>query len=476
MEPQALGRLLRQSREAKELTLDEVERALRIRRRILESFELGEFILPEFAPIQLRGFIRNYARYLGLEEDRILTFYEEALEELTYGGSSLGGRRRRRARGREKPARGRDKARVGRAQTNGGMGNGYPGGMGNGGTSSSIPDDRPRGGFGRAVLRLVLALAAIALIVVGAAEALRSVDGDFVFPWDQPPPDDMLVVGVPTSVPTFTPLPMQPSPTATIGLPLQPAFTGQGVLVSIEIAQRGYMRIAADGVQQYAGLARPGDAFEVSANNEVTITAGNAEGLRVVYNGQPQPIFGDRGQAVDLTFTTTRVNIVTGPGFDPTPIASATPIPSPTPNDGALIALLTPTSDFTPVAALPTALPLVSPFIPTSTLPVEGGAAVVDAPRLDGGGSGAQITQDTPTPLPGVMPLIPPTDAPLVGSPTPLPLPSQTVMPSFTPSPLPSLTVTPSNTPVPTDTPIPSPTAILPLRQVIPGATPTKVR
>jgi hypothetical protein len=475
MEPQALGRLLRQSREAKDRTLDEAERALRIRRRILESFELGEFILPEFAPIQIRGFIRNYARYLELDEERILRFYEEALEELTHGGSSLGGRRRRsKARG------GRNARKNGRNGASGKPTNGTTAGTyaaaGMNGTPSSGLDDRPRGGLGRALLRVLLALAAIALIVIGAAEALRSTGGDIVFPWDQPAPDDMLVVGVPSPVPTFTPLPAQPALTPTVGLPLQPAFTGQGVLVSIEVVQRGYLRLAADGVQQYTGLARPGDSFEVRANERVTISAGNAEGLRVVYNGQRQPIFGDRGQAVDLTFTTARVEIVTGPGFDPTPLASATPLPSPTPDDGALIALLTPTPDATPVAALPTALPLISPIIPTSTLPPAAGAPTGVAPTLETPPDVQPTALSSPTPLPGVMPLVPPTETPGSSPPTALPLPSHTVTPSFTPTPLPTLTITPSLTPVPSDTPIPSPTAILPLRQVIPGATPTKVR
>ena len=39
--------------------------------------KLGEFNIPEFAAIQIRGFMRNYARYLGLEEDRIVAYYEE---------------------------------------------------------------------------------------------------------------------------------------------------------------------------------------------------------------------------------------------------------------------------------------------------------------------------------------------------------------------------------------------------------------
>src|SRR4051812_30258292 len=83
MDAQALGRYLRETREAKEITLDQAEQALRIRRRILESFEVGEFNIPDFAAIQIRGFMRNYARYLGLEEDRIVAYYEDALRDAT---------------------------------------------------------------------------------------------------------------------------------------------------------------------------------------------------------------------------------------------------------------------------------------------------------------------------------------------------------------------------------------------------------
>src|SRR5262245_33895155 len=81
MDAQALGRYLRETREAKELSLDEAERALRIRQRVLESFEAGDFNIPDIAAIQVRGFMRNYARYLGLDEDRVIAYYEESLLE-----------------------------------------------------------------------------------------------------------------------------------------------------------------------------------------------------------------------------------------------------------------------------------------------------------------------------------------------------------------------------------------------------------
>src|SRR6185503_6553437 len=81
MDAQALGRYLRETREAKELTLEDAERALRIRQRILESFELGEFHISDASTVQIRGFIRNYARFLGLDEDSVVAYYEDARHE-----------------------------------------------------------------------------------------------------------------------------------------------------------------------------------------------------------------------------------------------------------------------------------------------------------------------------------------------------------------------------------------------------------
>ncbi|MEL6268469.1 MAG: helix-turn-helix domain-containing protein, partial [Chloroflexota bacterium] len=81
MDAQALGRYLRESREAKEIDLQDAVTALKIRQRILEAFERGEFELPELSAVQVRGFIRNYSRYIGLDDDKVLGYYEAALAE-----------------------------------------------------------------------------------------------------------------------------------------------------------------------------------------------------------------------------------------------------------------------------------------------------------------------------------------------------------------------------------------------------------
>ena len=69
-----IGRLLREAREAKGLTLADVERVTRIRLNYLEALEADEFNrLP--GDVYVRGFLRNYAQFLGLQSDDILSSF-----------------------------------------------------------------------------------------------------------------------------------------------------------------------------------------------------------------------------------------------------------------------------------------------------------------------------------------------------------------------------------------------------------------
>jgi cytoskeletal protein RodZ len=72
MDAHSLGRYLRESRESRELTLDDAVDTLKIRRIVLESFEQGDFNVVDASPVQVRGFLRNYARYLSLDEDLVI--------------------------------------------------------------------------------------------------------------------------------------------------------------------------------------------------------------------------------------------------------------------------------------------------------------------------------------------------------------------------------------------------------------------
>ena len=69
-----LGETLQRARLARGVTLEEAERTTRISRRYLEALENENFgLLP--APVYARGFLRTYARYLGLEPADLLPLF-----------------------------------------------------------------------------------------------------------------------------------------------------------------------------------------------------------------------------------------------------------------------------------------------------------------------------------------------------------------------------------------------------------------
>ena len=70
----AVGRVLRDQREARGLSLSEVEKSLRIRRSHLEAIEDGRFDkLPGAAYIP--AFLRAYSAHVGLDAEKVLTAY-----------------------------------------------------------------------------------------------------------------------------------------------------------------------------------------------------------------------------------------------------------------------------------------------------------------------------------------------------------------------------------------------------------------
>jgi cytoskeletal protein RodZ len=68
---QSIGQKLKQSREEQRITLEHASESTRIRMLYLQALEAGDLsVLP--SPVQARGFLRNYAEYLGLDFDRML--------------------------------------------------------------------------------------------------------------------------------------------------------------------------------------------------------------------------------------------------------------------------------------------------------------------------------------------------------------------------------------------------------------------
>lgn len=68
---QTIGQKLKQAREAQRLTLDKVFESTRIRVQYLQALEADDLsVMP--SPVQARGYLRNYAEYLGLNFEQLL--------------------------------------------------------------------------------------------------------------------------------------------------------------------------------------------------------------------------------------------------------------------------------------------------------------------------------------------------------------------------------------------------------------------
>ena len=379
MDACALGQYLRESRQSNEIELEDVVARLRIRWPILEAFEAGDFAATGLSDIQVRGMLRNYARHLELDEEHVLQLYD---------GTRYGKTERRRGR---------------------------PNLITN--SSAAMPaidlaEKRAarRGSLLRAVILLAGSLVAVAIIVF-VTYALIDSETNGVSPGESPRPE--FIADIPPTA-TFTPWPTF-TPTVPTATPSNRArYSGSGVLASIQIHQRTWLRVWADAVEQFAGVAAPDTLLEYSAISEITITASNAMALDVMWNGQQQGQFGGRGQQVDITLTVDDVDYSTGAGVAPSPALSPTLQPSDV--AATLLAQLTP--------------PGPSPT-PTLTLTPGHTATITATPS------------DTPTS-------------------------------TATASDTPTSTATATVTDTPTITPTPTLTAILPPRVTQAGLTPTK--
>ncbi|EKD84773.1 MAG: Transcriptional regulator, XRE family [uncultured bacterium] len=75
-----VGQVLKEERERKFYTLDEIEKATKIRKELLEALEKSQYSkLPPTTFIQ--GFIKNYGRFLGLNQEKLLAIFRREFSE-----------------------------------------------------------------------------------------------------------------------------------------------------------------------------------------------------------------------------------------------------------------------------------------------------------------------------------------------------------------------------------------------------------
>jgi cytoskeleton protein RodZ len=251
-----LGEELRQRRENKGLSLREVSDATHIGSRFLQAIESDDYsILP--GGIFNRGFVRSYARYVGLDEEQALVLYNQQLE----------------AKGGEAPR-------------------------------STAPSwdgideevSSPWGTIALIILTLLILCAGGYMgyrYFNGEDAAKQIVDGgQSATPSISPTPDASVSVMPSTTVspsPTTEAFPSaSPSPSATASP--APPLTGN-LQVKIQIGENQcWLKVKSDANPAAEGTLNPGDVREFAASEKLIMSFGNAVGVIATLNGRPMKL------------------------------------------------------------------------------------------------------------------------------------------------------------------------------------------
>ncbi len=310
-----LGAELRAARENRDLSLAQVEKQTRIRIHYLAALEADEYAeLP--SAVQARGFLRNYARFLGLDADNLEARFNAVLYNQSRRGRQIpvfdddptptlpSASRRTSPRAmppptarstpsRESQAAGRNKSRTA-TQT---VAANRPGG--------SSADERARARRARTrnmtLGTLAIVAASIAAFALVLTFVMRNNAANAVSPILSPLPPTETFTPSPTDLPTSTlPTPL-PNPNATAAVSVSSG--GTGLAVQITVRERAPLKITVDGQLVYNGVPVPNTVLKYQAKTSVQIHTGDAGGIDVVVNGAQQPALGPAHAIADKTYT-----------------------------------------------------------------------------------------------------------------------------------------------------------------------------
>lgn len=307
-----LGQILQQARENKGLSIEEVHEETRINARFLEALEDGEYaVLP--SATHTRGFLRNYARFLGLDPDPLVERYtqSQSYQQQVASTQQL----------EEK-------------------------------TAAVVPvqqiDNQPffdpvnvevelgsRSDPESAVRLVIIAALIIAVALVGnrflplllnnndgseaITEGITNVVQDLLGDEEASPEDasgSLAIVDASATPDTpeetinstsrtgtgpETEILPTPSPTR----PALPATLDE-IDLKLEITERTWLESTIDDEVVFSGIARAGDTFEWTAENEAKLLTGNAIGVYVTINDIVLGRMGDRGQNKEEIWRTTQ--------------------------------------------------------------------------------------------------------------------------------------------------------------------------
>jgi cytoskeleton protein RodZ len=302
----SIGDFFKQVRETKGLTVDEVASKTRIRTDFVKALEEGNFAkLPD--QVFARGFVRSYARSLGLDEEDAIhrfiqsagAFYEKQDERERLKVRQAEEERKRRANRKAVAiaigiaivtliillSREQSSLLVRRtSQTD------LP-------STAAKRVTTPDAGRPAAPVRPEPESATTA-----AKPKASEVPPLSAAPRSEPntgrgatsPSAAVSPVQPPTAVPVPPPLSSE-GPLA--GLPLDaPVSTEEPLILDLEATELSWVVIQIDGGSPQEALLRPGEKAKWKGQDQFILTLGNAGGVKAELNGKPQKAFGPSGK------------------------------------------------------------------------------------------------------------------------------------------------------------------------------------
>lgn len=242
----SFGTWLRRQREVREISLREIADDTKISLRYLEAFEQDRFdALP--ATVFAKGFLRQYAQYVGLDPDEVINHFLSAQQALEPED--------------EEP--------------------------------EPEPAKRPVSGW---LYNLLLVLVVVAVIVLVALlafhterrnAAVRSAPSTVADPSTEPP-----APGTPAEAPAAqAAAQLEPPPP-----PVSAVEPEAPLRVTLDFTANCWVEIVVDGRERIQREIVQGESLQLAADETVVMTLGNAGGVEVRVNGHPYDLGRNAGQ------------------------------------------------------------------------------------------------------------------------------------------------------------------------------------
>ncbi len=285
-EPVSFGSWLRRQREMRQIELAEIASVTKISRRYLDAFEQDEFdCLP--APIFAQGFLREYAKFIGVDPDEAVTLYQSALQALEPEEDEATGK--------------------------GAVGNRGPG--------------KNSGWLYSLLVVLAVAIALLAVYIFSFRAASRQRDNPSRSPVDSAPP---IAVAQPLASEPAAAMLVQPvdemasaegASTAVAprlrGAPVESAASGDvsrmPIRVTLDFTRNCWVEIRVDSKRRIEELRVEGESVQVAAERLVEMKLGDAGAVDVYVNGSPYSLGRGSGQVARATIDLETVEALTGP-------------------------------------------------------------------------------------------------------------------------------------------------------------------